>query len=60
MNEAMKVHLYEASRTKRVATTLNRRERASLRRVQRYVKGFTGIGSVAEALRYLVRNWSAS
>lgn len=43
---------------RRVATTLNAKERAALRRVQRYVKGFTGIGTKAEALRFLVRNWS--
>lgn len=46
-----------AKRTVRVATTLTRGEAAMLRQVQRYVHGFTGIRSKAEALRFLVRNW---
>lgn len=44
---------------RRVTTTLNAEERKALRKVIRYVKGFTGIGTKAEALRFLVRNWEA-
>lgn len=45
---------------KRVVTTLNASERLALAKVRRYVKGFTGINTTAEALRFLVRNWSES
>lgn len=43
---------------RRVTTTLNSKERAALRRVRRFVKAMCGIDSAAEALRFLVRNWS--
>lgn len=44
---------------KRVTTTLNQEERAMLRRVRRFVKQHAAIDSDAEALRFLVRNWSS-
>lgn len=46
-----------SKRTHRVATTLDAQERLQLQAVRRYVYGYTGIKSDAEALRYLVRAW---
>lgn len=45
-------------RKHRVTTTLNAQERKALRKIQRYVWSYTGDRTVAEALRFLVRNWS--
>ena len=45
-------------RRHRVSTTLSARERRLFRNVQRYVGGFTGDYSAADALRFLIRNWS--
>ena len=45
-------------RVYRVGAILNRTERSMLRRVRRYVKAMSGYDSDAEALRFLIRDWS--
>jgi hypothetical protein len=49
--------MIKRKRQRRVSTLLNSNELALLRGVRKYVKGYTGISTTAEALRYLIRNW---
>ena len=48
------------NKRKRVATTLSKDEQRLLLEVKRYVRDYCAITSTAEALRYLIRNWSPS
>jgi len=45
-------------RRHRVCTVLNAEEKRAPRKARRYVWGFTGDRTTAEALRFLIRNWS--
>jgi len=50
----------ETPRPHKVSTSLSREELAMLKKVHRYVIGWSGKVPRSEALRFLVRNWTPS